>query len=363
MPKLPRRDLLIALAATLGMELELALERGVAPDARVVSALGALGGLGLAWRRRRPLVSPAALVTVIVASTLAGGILLRDAGAPILVCVVAAAGLGGASCGARTVQGLALLVGGLTIANQLDPANHYAPSNDAVFFGIILGAATIAGRLVAERRRTAGSLRDRQRRTPPPDQAAAAALIEERTRLSEELHDVIAHRVGEIAVQAGATERVAPGDDERALAALAVIESTARDTLVDIRDVLGFLRCGTDEGLALSPQPSLRRLDTLIDPRRRQGVTVHLEVDGDPGALDPGVDVTACRVIQEGLSSISDEGSVQVRYGPRTVSVSVGGAGAEIADTFALRQRVELFGGRITRDRAGISARLPRRAG
>ena len=115
----------------------------------------------------------------------------------------------------------------------------------------------------------------------------AAAVLGERTRIARELHDVVAHDVSVMLVQAAAAKRTVPADPERARAAIAAVEETGREALGELRRLLGVLRRG-DEELALAPQPSLERIGALVERMRAAGLPVELEVAGEPVHLPPG---------------------------------------------------------------------------
>jgi signal transduction histidine kinase len=208
------------------------------------------------------------------------------------------------------------------------------------------------------------------------DERARLAVAQERERIAGELHDVVAHGVSAMVVQAGAARRLvaAGGDTELAHTAIAEVESSGRAALDELRRLLGVLRRG-DEALALAPQPSLARLDRLVGRLRDEGLAVELVVEGEPVALAPGLDVTAYRIVEEALGDVLGAGDaapveVRVRYG-RDLELAVTdqrgprreGAGAGRA-AFGLRERVALFGGDLHagRRRGGgwaLEARMP----
>jgi signal transduction histidine kinase len=182
--------------------------------------------------------------------------------------------------------------------------------------------------------------------------AANAAALEERTRIAGELHDVVAHALSAMTVQASAARRMAERDPERAEAAFSIVETTGRDALTELRRLLGVLR-REDEELALAPQPSLAHISSLVQRARGGGLRVELRVDGEPIALPAGVDLTAYRLIQEALRRARDGG----RAGRATVALGYepGGVRIEVTDDGAasgrrllgLRERVEVYGGEL----------------
>lgn len=135
------------------------------------------------------------------------------------------------------------------------------------------------------------------------DEYTERATTEERARIARELHDVVAHRLSAIAVQAGAGLHVLHEDPERARTAFEAIDDTARGGLSEMRQALGLLRA-REAGAALSPQPTLRDVEHLARESRDAGVPVELEVAGDLGALPAGLDLSAYRIVQEALTNV-----------------------------------------------------------
>jgi len=132
--------------------------------------------------------------------------------------------------------------------------------------------------------------------------AAQRAVAEERARIARELHDVIAHSVSVMTVQAGAVRRLLQPGQERERLALEAIESTGREALTEMRRLVGLLRRqGTVPDF--SPQPSMRAVDVLVGTIREAGLPTELAVEGEPRELAPGVDLAAYRVIQEALTN------------------------------------------------------------
>lgn len=250
----PRRDLLLAAGLTVLVEAELALERGVALDARLVSGIVALAVLSLALRRSHTLVVVAVLVGALVADSAAGGVLIVDLDSPLLVVIVGAFSLGAhARAPWRAVVGVVVATAGMALANQLDPNVTYSAIDDLAFFAMILTAPAIVGYLLRRRGQLAVELRRRveELRAARAEEGVAAAA-EERASVALGLHDALAHRIAEISLQAAGAQRLAGEDPARARRALAAIEDAARAALDDIRTVIGVLRRGED-GLALVP--------------------------------------------------------------------------------------------------------------
>jgi signal transduction histidine kinase len=168
------------------------------------------------------------------------------------------------------------------------------------------------------------------------------AVTEERGRIARELHDVVAHSVSVMVVQAGAARRTLAASPDQAAAALGQIESTGRQALVEMRRLLGLLRDGErEDAAALAPQPSLEHLESLAAAAREAGLPVEVTVEGEPRPLPAGVDLSAYRIVQEALTnSLKHAGparaEVRIRYGRDVLEVQVtddglGGRGAATA--------------------------------
>jgi signal transduction histidine kinase len=205
--------------------------------------------------------------------------------------------------------------------------------------------------------------------------AAERAVAEERQRIARELHDVVAHSVSVMTVQAGAVRRLLHPDQERERLALETIEATGREALTEMRRLVGLLR-DQSATAEFAPQPSMRAIDVLLGTVRESGLPVDLVVEGMPVELAPGVDLAAYRVIQEALTNA-------LKYaGPARACVTVrwkrGELELEIANDgtsepggdggghglVGLRERVSLVGGTIEsgpRDGGGfvVKAHLP----
>lgn len=258
--------------------------------------------------------------------------------------------------------------------------NDYA---DVVNQFLLLGGGWIAGQNTRYRRRQAELLRERAERSERERREhERVAILEERGRLAREVHDVIAHSVGVIAVQAGAARAVAEQRPDRARQALADIEEVSKDTLVELRRTLGALRAAGQE-TELRPAPGLAVLDELIEQVRRAGVRVSVREEGAGRALPSGVDLSAYRVVQEALTNtVKHSGSptarVTIRYGASALEVLVtddggrppadraaGGNGGRQGGhgLIGMRERVAMLGGEFEAGATGtgfsVRARFP----
>jgi signal transduction histidine kinase len=231
----------------------------------------------------------------------------------------------------------------------------------------LVGMPLLFGRIAFNRRRRIQ--RDLER-------AARDAVSEERARIARELHDVVAHAMGVMVVQAGAARVVIERDPASASDALQRIEDTGRTGLAEMRRLVGILE--TDDGAALEPQPGLDQLDELLQRMRETGLPIEATVEGTPRRLSPGVDLTAYRVVQEALTNALKHGAgaharVLLRYGDDALELEIADNGRGPPPDgmqtpghglIGMRERVTLFGGSLeTGERPGggflVRARIP----
>jgi signal transduction histidine kinase len=232
-----------------------------------------------------------------------------------------------------------------------------------------LGAVAQASARRAEHARLA------EARAKRSEEEARTAVAEERARITRELHDVIAHSVSVMTVQASAVRRRLLPEQEREREALTVVEETGRQALAEMRRLLGIMR-EEGETAERAPQPGIATIRDLVEHVRDAGLPVELRVEGEPVRLPPGVDVSAYRIVQEALTNALKHGApghawVSVRYGESDVEVEVENDGradvngdGEGHGLLGMRERVALCGGELrTGPRAGggfrISVRLP----
>ena len=199
---------------------------------------------------------------------------------------------------------------------------------------------------------------------------AMAAVVEERTRIARELHDIVAHSVSMMVVQAGAAEQVVDDDPEFARRALGTIRSTGTAALSEMRRVVAMLR-DVDEPGALAPQPGLDAVGALVEEVRAAGLAATLVVSGDRRDLPAGVDLAAYRIVQEALTNVRRHASASVvevalTYGAEDLRIEVVDDGVGSADPtgghglVGMRERAALYGGRVeaaTRNGTGFVVR------
>jgi signal transduction histidine kinase len=338
----------------------------------------AVAALGL--RRHAPLLAPCAAVIVVTWWTSSWPAGTQGPFEGFLILLGAAYSLGTVKDRRNLAIGGGVLVTwfilGLAVGLVGGRAGDVAPL--AVWMAVSFGVGYLVSRRTEQAHRALEAARvlaaEQERQT-------ARAIEDERARIARELHDVVAHGLSVIVVQAGAERRSLRGIDvdvESIDAALGSIEKAGRDALVDLRRLLGLLR-RTEDAPALAPQPGLAQLDELLATARDAGLQVEVNLSGDRASLPPGLDLTAYRIVQEALTNVlkhanahcvrigvafqrnqlelevSDDGALS---GPSQVTEG-GGHGL-----IGMRERANVFGGTIT---AGASvgggwtvhARLP----
>jgi len=244
---------------------------------------------------------------------------------------------------------------------------------------IACAAAVALGRYSAARRASIAALRDRAERLDRERELLAErAVAEERVRLANELHDVVAHNVSLIVVQAqalGATAR-----DPAVTVATEGIAALGRQAMADMHRTLKLLRTSNDDAAARAPQPSLANLDRLLEHSRAAGLDIELIIEGHPRALAEGLDLSAFRIVQEALTNVIKHARrartrVLVGYRPDVLQLvianepsptrddapQVNGAGHGL---IGMRERAALFGGTLDAQSTGergwqVSATLP----
>ena len=316
------------------------------------SALVILGVIALAaaqsvpfLRRRLQPAEVLALTGAALAVKYAAALNIWSAGAAVLA---AAYGLG--AYGSSTVRraGRALAACALLAVIITLPADQgsHNPAIACALLAIALGM----GEITSAHRDTAAT-------------AARHAQDMERARLARELHDVVAHQLSAIAVQAGAARLAAAGDPQAAVAAIAAIERQARDGLTELNQLVRELRPATDTGPDTPPQPRLGDIPGLIKRAAEAGMRAELRVDGEPRPLPPAVELAGYRVVQEGLTNAiryaaGAAATVRLAYrddgimvevtddgpGAAAAAAAIRGGGAGLA---GLRERARLLGGQL----------------
>jgi signal transduction histidine kinase len=349
----------------------------VPADRATMAAFVPAWTLPLLAARRFPIVSGLAVLAAVFAETFVNG---PEAAAWSMEAVIAIILAMGALATHRDPRGAALAgLAGVTLmglviwrASGFDPA-------DAVFFSLLAGVLPfVAARFLVERTQVAERLEHRTRRLEREQaEAERRAVEDERVRIARELHDVIAHSISVMTVQAGAARTVLRADPGRAREAILAVEETGRAALAETRRLLGMLRRDMSEP-ELRPQPGIATIDALVERMRRVGVTIDLDVEGDPHPVPPGIDLAAYRVVEQALASAQAHermarATVRVRWLRDMLELEVtddGQAGSAQASgepavaLAAMRERLRVYGGTVRaesgRERGcRVTARLP----
>jgi signal transduction histidine kinase len=203
---------------------------------------------------------------------------------------------------------------------------------EAIFQALIFLTAGVAGVLSRTKRASLQAAQSRAERAEAEvDRQSSRAAMAERTRIARELHDVVAHHVSLVAVQAEAATSLLPGRPAQAQRSVEIIGITARQALTELRRLLGVLR-GPSEKLETAPSVSLQDVGDVLDQVRRTGLPVDFEVVGTPYRLAPGVDLTAYRIVQEALTNTirharASRAAVTLSYEPGYVTVRIADSG------------------------------------
>ena len=363
-----RADALLAAAWTLA-GLVAVVGYAPAPELLPMAAGTVAQGVALSQRRRHPLAAWLVAFGFYAPMALAAPA-LNDALVPqVIAGIFASYSLGANLTGDRAWP--LVVVYGLAVDAFSVIVGPGGGTSDLIWGVVALLAGPILiGRLVRRRGQLNETLRARAIAADAARELTAAAAVDaERERIAADLHDVVAHALSAMVIQAAVASRSAMEQPDRARAAFAEVERTGREALTEIRRMLGVLR-RDDEELALAPQPSLEHIRSLVERARRAGLAVELTVDGARRALPAGVDLTGYRVVQaalEGARATGRAGAARVvlHYEPDAIALEVRDDGtAGERDLGGVHERVSLYGGelRTAPQRDGghaVLARLP----
>jgi signal transduction histidine kinase len=356
---------LLIVALTISAMVQLIVNRDTpgAPTTSLWLSLPAMAVLVLPLLayRRYPFAAAASYWVIGIGVTLVNGTLIPYVDSRSVVGLAAAFLLGNLRDARQAWLGLALLTTSLLLIV------HYIPGEQSpnlyVFLTIRYVAAWIAGYALRARSeqveeavvRAARAEHERE----SAESAARVAVAEERSRIARELHDVVAHAVSVMVLQVGAVRHKLPESMTEDSEALRRVERAGRTALAEMRRLLAAMRPDGDEA-ELVPQPGLDGLDSLLAEVGRAGLPVELHLEGDPYPLPRGLDLSAYRIVQEGLTNVlkhagASDADVVVRYRPDEVEIEVrdNGNGRAGGDGMGhglvgIRERVKIYGGEMS---------------
>src|SRR3954453_14855144 len=380
----PRQaDALIAVALTVVLLLELSLGSNITGPFWTNYVCGVVVTGAVAWRRPWPVWALAAQLIAVLVSTAAGGDLTENPFSPFLAVIVVMYGVGSYAPIGWSRFGVAIGVIGIVLIDIVGDSSSDAGS----YIGTILLAILLpyaAGRAAKEWAQRALELeRVNAALKAEQEQRSLLAVADERSRIARELHDVVAHSISVMVVQAEGAKRMMDRDPRRAKSALEQIEGTGRAALVEMRRLLGVLR-KDGEGAVRTPQPGTQTLDMLVNRAQEAGLDVRVAFEGPKKTLPAGIDVSVFRIIQEALTnSLKHAGptraDVLVTVSPDAVEVEIVDSGIVNGHDppspdpenpqhglLGMKERVSLYGGEIVtgpcedgRDGYRVWARIP----
>ncbi len=314
--------------------------------------------LPLFARRRFPFAAPAAYWVLAAVLTFADGLLITFPGSLNVIGLATAFLLGNLRDRRQAFIGLAIVTGSIVTVVYNIPGPE--PSSWLIFIPLRFVAGWVAGYALRERSEQAEAAEERAAQAERDREAAArVAVAEERSRIARELHDIVAHAVSVMVLQVGAVRHKLPDALAEDRDALRGVERAGRTALTEMRRLLAAMRSDGEEA-ELVPQPGLDGLDSLLDEVGRAGLPVELHVDGNPFPLPRGIDLSAYRIVQEGLTNAlkhahASDADVTVRYRPDELKIEVrdNGRGGATGDGLGhglvgIRERVKIYGGEMT---------------
>jgi signal transduction histidine kinase len=334
-----------------------------------VAAIALVTAGALLFRRRAPFVAPLVVAAGALVFTLVDPSAAYDTDTMFLPLLLAAWAAGSLLDWrlAITALGAILAAGWAVFIRAPDVA-----WTELIWLSFTVGGVFVLSAATARNSEQARVAREQALRT---EEEARRAVEDERNRITRELHDVLAHSVSVMTVQASAVRRLLTPEQQREREALMTVEETGRQALSEMRRLLGIMRT-EEEVPALAPQPGLGTLPALVEQVRQSGLPVELTVEGEPVKLPAGVDLSAYRIVQEALTNALQHAGpahawVAVRYVGDDVEIEVANDGRSMSENdgaghglVGMRERAALCGGELhSGPRPGggfkISARLP----
>jgi signal transduction histidine kinase len=373
-------NLLIVLLAVEAM-FEVALRQGL-PDAPRTTPWFGVPAIAvlvspLFARRRFPFAAPVAFWLLAIGISFVDGELVTIVTSLFAIGMAASFLLGSQRAAVQAQTGLAVAVGCAAVVVYDKPAHTVS---ELVFIPLLFGISWLAGFAVRERAEQAQAAEARAAQAERErDAATRIAVAEERTRIARELHDIVAHAVSVMVLQVGAVRHKLPDALAEDRDALTSVEQAGRTALAEMRRLLAAMRRDGDD-VDLMPQPGLDGLGSLLEEIGRAGLPVRLHVEGEPFPLPAALDLSAYRIVQEGLTNVlkharASHAEVTVCYRPDGLRTEVrdDGIGAAASDgvgtghghgLVGIRERVKIYGGEMTAGTAAgggfvLSTRLP----
>ena len=329
--------------------------------------------LPLLARRRFPFAAPISIWLLGPAISFVDGRLVPNTPSITVAGLAGAFLLGNRRDAIEPWLGLAVVLGGTALIVYNDPTHEQA---EFVFAPLLFAIGWLAGYALRERAEQAEAAEVRAVQAEREREAAArVAVAEERARIARELHDIVAHAVSVMVLQVGAVRHKLPDDLDEDRDALSGVERAGRTALAEMRRLLAAMRDEGDEA-ELAPQPGLEGLGSLAEEVGRAGLPVRLHVEGERRPLPRAIDLSAYRIVQEGLTNAlkharASAADVTVRYRPDELQLEVrdDGAGAAANDGLGhglvgIRERVKIYGGEMSAGTANgggfvLRTRLP----
>jgi signal transduction histidine kinase len=313
-------------------------------------ALVAAGAL--VFRRRAPFAAPLVLAAGAIAFSLLDPSGAYNTDTMFLPLILAGWAAGALTDRRQAITAFAaVLVAGWTVFMRAPDV----PWTELIWLSFPLTGIFVISAAATRHSERARIAEERARRT---EEEARHAVAEERNRITRELHDILAHSVSVMTVQASAVRRLLTPEQEREREALLTVEETGRKALAEMRRLFGIMR-SDEEVAALTPQPGLATLPMLVEQVRRSGLPVELSVEGQPVDLPAGVDLSAYRIVQEALTNTLKHAGpaqawVRVRYAGEDVEIEVVNDGRGQAESdggghglVGMQQRAALCGGEL----------------
>jgi signal transduction histidine kinase len=307
-------------------------------------------------RRRLPFAAPAALWIVAAAVSFVDGRLIVFPSAPLVAGMCAAFLFGNLIDGFQARVGLIVVLAAAAVVAYNDPSRS---AGEFIFLPVLFAIAWTVGLALRARSEQADAAEVRAARAElERETTARVAAAEERARIARELHDIVAHAMSVMVLQVGAVRHGLPEALAEDKQALEDVERTGRTALTEMRRLLGAMRRESDE-LDLAPQPGLAALDLLLDEVRRTGLRVDLEIEGDPGPMPQALDLSAYRIVQEGLTNVlkhanATRADVKIAHAPNELRIEVrdDGRGGRPEPGLGhglvgVGERVKLYGGEL----------------